>query len=163
MVNHPLLLCTAQKVFQWFRHAGPLVSVRVNVDIGFPERTCILEYWEEEDAQYARTHCHTLHSSLKGMQPFTLRTFNPATLLCSVCCIQQVETAYLSSLAEFRTWSPRERYSRKIQTGIIASSCYHSTSLTKHRFISSSGRSSSETSRTHVKSPPLILIYWGVF
>ncbi|GJE93691.1 hypothetical protein PsYK624_098510 [Phanerochaete sordida] len=83
VAGHPLLLCTAQKVFHWFRHAGPLVSVRVDVDIGFPGKTCVLEYWDEEHALYARAHCRFLHSSLHGMPPFILRTFSPTSLQCS--------------------------------------------------------------------------------
>ncbi|EKM49815.1 uncharacterized protein PHACADRAFT_214337 [Phanerochaete carnosa HHB-10118-sp] len=74
---HGLHLATAQQIFRWFRTAGPLVSVRTNVDVGYKHRTCVLEYWDEEDANYARLHCREFHFTLQRMEPFSLRTFAP--------------------------------------------------------------------------------------
>lgn len=90
ILNHPIQLCTPQKLFQWFRHAGPLVYVRVGVDLGFAERTCIFEYWDDVHAAYAQTHCRSLHTSLRGMKPFFLRIIVPTNLTCSVRPIESV-------------------------------------------------------------------------
>lgn len=82
--NHPILACTPQKLFEWFRYAGPLVYLRVNVNVGFPEPTVMLEYWDEVHAAYSHKNCRLLHPMLKNMKPFALRTIVPTNILCSV-------------------------------------------------------------------------------
>ncbi|KIP03989.1 hypothetical protein PHLGIDRAFT_494959 [Phlebiopsis gigantea 11061_1 CR5-6] len=37
--THPLLNASAQEAFEWFRSAGPLVAVRTNVNVGYPQLT----------------------------------------------------------------------------------------------------------------------------
>lgn len=73
-----------QTIFTWFRPAGPLVSVRVRVDLGFAYRTCTLEYWDENYARYARIHSRVLHPALADLKPFDLHTYDPTTLTCTV-------------------------------------------------------------------------------
>ncbi|GJE92624.1 RNA-binding protein [Phanerochaete sordida] len=80
---HALHLASAQQVFRWFRVAGPLVVVRTGVDVGYPQRTCVLEYWDVKGADYARRWRGELHSMLRGMEPFSLRTFAPHCVLAS--------------------------------------------------------------------------------
>lgn len=82
--RHVLYDSSAQDVFSWFRSAGPLVSVRVNVNVGHAYATCVLEYWEDTHAQYARTHCRMMHPALAAMDHFSLRTYNPCTIFCTV-------------------------------------------------------------------------------
>lgn len=73
-----------QDVFTWFRPAGPLVSVRVRVGLGFAYPTCILEYWDENHARYARIHSRVLHPALADLKPFDLHTYDPSTITCTV-------------------------------------------------------------------------------
>ena len=82
---HTLLATVpAQEVFMWFRKAGPLVSVRVNVMIG-AYSTCVIEYWEESQARYAWIHCRMMHPALSAFKPsFELHTYDPYTLSCTV-------------------------------------------------------------------------------
>ena len=81
---HPLYSATAQEIFRWFRNAGPLVFVRVNVDVGYPQKTCLMEYWKEEDAQFAMENTRILHSGLKNKPAFNLRTITLWSVLCTV-------------------------------------------------------------------------------
>lgn len=81
---HPTQQASAQDIFTWFRRAGPLVSVRVNEDLGWPHPTCVLQYWQIPHAQYARLNCNTLHPALGGMPPFALRVYHPRNLYCAV-------------------------------------------------------------------------------
>lgn len=80
---HGLHLATTQQIFRWFRAAGPLVSVRTNLDVGYSHRTCVLEYWHAEDADFARRRCHGFHATLRKMEPFTLRTIALHSVLAS--------------------------------------------------------------------------------
>lgn len=77
---------TAQLLFRCFRNVGPLVSVRMNVDIlvGDQRRTAVVEYWKEEHANSARLLKNTMHKSLKTRPAFSLRTYDPYRLRCSV-------------------------------------------------------------------------------
>ena len=75
---------SAQDVFTWFRPAGPLVSVRAQVPVGRAHPTCILEYWDENHARYARVHCRVLHPALAALKPFDLQTYDPTALICTV-------------------------------------------------------------------------------
>lgn len=81
---HPAQQASAQDVFTWFRHAGPLVSVHVNEDVGWTHPTCIVQYWHAPNAQFARLNCKTLHPALEEMPPFALRTYDPRNLYCAV-------------------------------------------------------------------------------
>ncbi len=75
---------TAQLLFRCFRNVGPLVSVRMNVDIGDQRRTAVVEYWKEEHANSARLLKNAMHKSLKTRPAFSLRTYDPYRLRCSV-------------------------------------------------------------------------------
>jgi hypothetical protein len=78
---------TCQQIFKWFRPAGPLVSVRKDVNIGYQQRATVLEYWRSEYANAARTKKNALHEDMQNMPAFTLRTFDPSNLYCAVCCL----------------------------------------------------------------------------
>lgn len=71
-------------MFKWFRRAGPLFGVRVNVDIGLESRVCVLEYWGQEDMERARNLGHLIHPDTQLMEPFTLLKCDPWKLHCSV-------------------------------------------------------------------------------
>lgn len=82
---HPLLHgANPQTIFRWFRNAGPLVSVSMDVDVGHPERTTVIEYWDPEHANFARREKQAVHEDLSGSPAFTLRTFDPCNLYCAV-------------------------------------------------------------------------------
>ncbi|KAI0793061.1 hypothetical protein BC629DRAFT_343436 [Irpex lacteus] len=73
-----------QRLFNLFRQAGPVVSVRMNVHVGNKGQTAVVQYWYGEHADAARTTFNTLPGNLKKQKlpPFSLRTFDP----CSICC-----------------------------------------------------------------------------
>ncbi len=73
-----------RSAFRCFRTAGPLVSVRVDVDVGEPQRTIVVQYFKEEHANFARERGNALHRSLRQCK-FTLQSFDPCNLHCSVC------------------------------------------------------------------------------
>lgn len=79
---------TPQVLFKYFRKAGPLVSVRMNVDIGNKKRAAVVKYWNEKDANAARIKKNTLHSMLRSRPAFSLRTFDPHRLRYSVRRVQ---------------------------------------------------------------------------
>lgn len=81
---HALQVSSAQRIFQLFRSVGPLVSVRTSVDTGYPQRTCVVQYWNVQDADYARTTSLAFPEIVYTMGPFTLRTFTQYSILCSV-------------------------------------------------------------------------------
>ncbi|GJE92581.1 RNA recognition motif domain-containing protein [Phanerochaete sordida] len=85
--DHPLHSWTAQELFRYFRSAGPLVSVRTNVDIGRARRVCTVEYWDERHANYARLNAQRLGRELAPLEaplpPFSLRTYDPWKLYCT--------------------------------------------------------------------------------
>jgi hypothetical protein len=82
--RHPLLSASAQDLFKWFRSAGPLAEVRINVDVGRQGLVCVVQYWDEGHAKYAQKNCCKLHTALEAMPAFTLRTYNPCDLYCGV-------------------------------------------------------------------------------
>ena len=75
--DHPIRSASAQDLFSWFRVAGPLVSVRTNVDVGYRNPTFVIQYWEEKHAQFALRKARHMHDSLKNMAPFMLHTVAP--------------------------------------------------------------------------------------
>ncbi|KAI0793089.1 hypothetical protein BC629DRAFT_347750 [Irpex lacteus] len=75
---------TPQLLFRWFRTAGPLVSVRMNVDVGSMKGTAVVEYWHESHANAARLKENALHTKTRTRPKFVLRTFDPCSLHCSV-------------------------------------------------------------------------------
>ena len=81
---HGLQAASAQRIFRLFRPIGPLVSVRTNINTGYPQRTCVIQYWNEKDADYARGPVREFSDIIRTMGPFTLRTFTQYNLLCSV-------------------------------------------------------------------------------
>ena len=94
---------TPQRVFRWFRSAGPLVSVRTNVDVGYAQRAIVLEFWNEAHAKLARKLKNAVHADLRNILEFSLRTFDPYTLHCTVWIswnIHQLST----DLAHGRVW-----------------------------------------------------------
>ena len=82
---HALQATSAQQLFRIFRPIGPLVLIRTNVDVGYPQRTCVIQFWNEDDANCARIRpCPPLRHVISGMGSFTLRTFTWYSVLCSV-------------------------------------------------------------------------------
>lgn len=110
-IYHPLRSATAQQLFRWFRSAGPLASVQTDVDIGREHRTCVVEYWEEEHANHARLHCGSLTTEFKTMPAFSLRTYDPCNLYCTVSQ-SKLGKPFSSLLILFsgnRSWEQRSR------------------------------------------------------
>ena len=81
--SHTLLAKNAQALFAFFRIVGPLVSVRANVDVGYPMKTCTVEFW---DANHARLAQSEVLTSINQVQEnvATLQAFDPCDLFCSV-------------------------------------------------------------------------------
>lgn len=75
---------TTQLLFRFFRPAGPLVRVRMNVNVGSQKCTAVVEYWNESHANTARLHQNALHNRMRSRPAFSLRTFDPCSLHCSV-------------------------------------------------------------------------------
>lgn len=75
---------TTQLLFRYFRTAGPLVSVRMNVEIGGGKRTATVEYWNELHANEARNARNALHKKMRNRPAFSMRTYDPRSLRCSV-------------------------------------------------------------------------------
>jgi hypothetical protein len=84
--GHPLLSASAQDLFKWFRSAGPLAEIGINVDVGRQDPVCVVQYWDEDHARYAQINCRKLHMALEAMPAFTLRTYDPCNLYCAVRC-----------------------------------------------------------------------------
>ncbi|KAJ3557049.1 hypothetical protein NM688_g1689 [Phlebia brevispora] len=77
----PLQVADAQTLFIRFRTAGPLVSVHVNVDVGYESPACVLQFWDEEHAKYAKKSGAGIHPAFQEMH-FTLQTYDPWNLYC---------------------------------------------------------------------------------
>jgi hypothetical protein len=92
--EHPLLHVSAQDIFKWFRSAGPLAEIRVNLDVGRQGLVCAVQYWDEDHAKYAHMNCRKLHTALEAMPAFTLRTYDPCSLHCTVRCRTIFRKAY---------------------------------------------------------------------
>ena len=73
----------AQTVFGWFRWAGPLVSVRLNVDIGYEDAACVIQYWDEAHADLAKKMVPNIHLFTPRLK-FTLHAYDPWNLYCTV-------------------------------------------------------------------------------
>lgn len=71
-------------VFKWFRTAGPIVSIRKEVNLGQSPHTLVVEYWHEDHANFARMMSNALHKNLKKRPAFTLRTYDPWSIRCTV-------------------------------------------------------------------------------
>ncbi|KAI0811186.1 hypothetical protein BC629DRAFT_1037396 [Irpex lacteus] len=71
-----------RSAFRCLRTAGPLVSVRVDVDVGEQQRTIVVQYFKEEHANFARQMGNALHKRLRQCK-FTLQSFDPCSLHCS--------------------------------------------------------------------------------
>lgn len=95
---HPALDdANPQTLFRIFRNAGPLVSVRVGVNVGYPQPSAVVEYWNEEHANYARKQKQSLHETTRDSPPFLLRTFDPCNLYCAVSKFNRIATIYCST------------------------------------------------------------------
>lgn len=77
-------MASVQTLFEWFRNAGPLVSVQTGVNIGYPEGVISLEYWNEEHAKRACTLKNKVHPDLAYSPEFYLRNYDPYTVYCAV-------------------------------------------------------------------------------
>lgn len=73
----------AQAVFCWFRRAGPLVSVRLDVDVGYEGRACVVQFWHDQHAVYARSLGLEIHPFTRTLN-FDLQVYNPWNLYCAV-------------------------------------------------------------------------------
>jgi hypothetical protein len=66
-MEHPLFSASAQDIFKWFRSAGPLAEIHVNLDVNRRGLVCVLQYWDEDHAKYAQNNCCKLHTALEAM------------------------------------------------------------------------------------------------
>ncbi|GJE92592.1 hypothetical protein PsYK624_087470 [Phanerochaete sordida] len=78
-----LQAASAQQLFEYFRPAGPLALVHTDIDVGAERRTCAVEYWDLDDAQYAVNQRHSLHSALQRVPGYTLCPVYPYGVLCT--------------------------------------------------------------------------------
>lgn len=76
-----------QAIFRWFRQAGPLVSVRTHVNVGYSSQAVVVQYWNEEHANKARMQKNALHAEMARYPAFEVRTFDPCNLYCAVSLI----------------------------------------------------------------------------
>jgi hypothetical protein len=75
---------SSQKLFTWFRAAGPLVSVRQDVNVGYSQSAIVVEYWDEQHANFARLEKNALYEELRDRPAFVLRTYDPCNLYYAV-------------------------------------------------------------------------------
>lgn len=80
-----LQTASAQELFEWFRVAGPLVSVQTNVKLRFQKPCCVVQYWNEKDALFALRHARYMHPVLKSAPWFMLCTVVPSAITAKVC------------------------------------------------------------------------------
>jgi hypothetical protein len=73
-----LSLPTRVQLYHEMRHFGRLASVRVNVDIGFPELGDILHFWDEVSAKAALEAFRAVENTSQA------RLFNPKRVRCTV-------------------------------------------------------------------------------
>lgn len=75
----------AQAAFALFRKAGPLVSVRVNVEAVDKHPTCVVEYWNEDHARAAQNKVlMPINTNTQPNNSATLQAYSPYDLFCSV-------------------------------------------------------------------------------
>jgi hypothetical protein len=98
--RHFLHSASPQNIFTWFRQAGPLVSVRNDINVGHGYPTYALEYWNTEHAEFARNNCHMMHPALSNMKAFNLQTYDPCKLICSVSVTSSHNCVHESKLAD---------------------------------------------------------------
>lgn len=125
--GHPVLHgASPQNLFEIFRNAGPLVAVRVGVDVGYPQPVCTVEYWKEEHANHARQAMRTIHESTRQSPQFMLRTFNPCKLYCTVSPFQISYASEAEQSPEPRHFHQPSRIQADVRTCKTAESfCYH--------------------------------------
>lgn len=74
----------AQLLFRCFRNAGPLVSVQTGVNLVAQEYTAVIQYYSEDHANLARAKENMKHSRLRSRPQFSLSSYDPFSLRCSV-------------------------------------------------------------------------------
>ena len=77
-------LLDAQTVFQWFRRAGPVLAVHLNVDIGYEQPACLVEYYLPEHQQAARKAGISIHRDVVDAVRPPFRVIDPWNLYCVV-------------------------------------------------------------------------------
>ncbi|KAI0698133.1 hypothetical protein BC835DRAFT_690706 [Cytidiella melzeri] len=90
-----------QTLFKWFRRAGPLVSVQTDVNVGYPQRAIVVEYWNEEHANLARIKKNALHEDMQHRPAFTLRTYDPHNLYCAGFGATFTHKDFVGAFSEF--------------------------------------------------------------
>lgn len=78
---HPLQAASAQQLFEYYRPAGPLFLIHTNFDVGHGRRTCVIEFWDIQDAGTAEAQRHGLHPALHTVAAYNLRAFYPYGIL----------------------------------------------------------------------------------
>ena len=81
LISHSL---DAQTVFQWFRRAGPVLAVHLNVDIGYEQPACLVEYYLPEHQQAARKAGISIHRDVVDAVRPPFRVIDPWNLYCVV-------------------------------------------------------------------------------
>ena len=74
----------AQTIFQWFRRAGPVLAVHLNVDIGYEQPACLVEYYLPEHLQAARRAGVSIHHDVVNAVRPPFRVIDPWNLYCAV-------------------------------------------------------------------------------
>lgn len=75
---------TSQDIFTWFREAGPLVYAKENVHVAQRYPTWVVQYWYEEDADFARQNYKRFHYKFRVHDSLSLCTFSPYSIVCRV-------------------------------------------------------------------------------
>lgn len=84
--HHPLLDLSAQELFVIFRPAGPIKTVRINVDVGHLHPVAVLEYYTTQSTFNARDILHGLNIDNRWTE-CTLELYDPYSLYISVSYI----------------------------------------------------------------------------
>lgn len=76
----------AETVFTIFRRAGPIVSIRFDVNIGSDALVCSVQYFTAKDAHLAKTLAveSILEKVRAAKQSISLQTYDPCTLIYTV-------------------------------------------------------------------------------
>ena len=77
---HPFLHMNAQELFALFRAAGPLVSLRVEVQVGYPNLVPVIHYWNIQDSRNAANILAFICAQREERMPIFLQTYNPCNL-----------------------------------------------------------------------------------
>lgn len=90
-----------QLLFRCFRNAGPLVSVQTGVDIAGQQHTAVIQYFMEKHATLARGKRNMIHSRLESCAQFSVHSYDPFSVQCSVCLCDTIVDTYPTLFTHF--------------------------------------------------------------